>query len=90
MNKTFSENLSEDFKKENYYLPLWEDNVSWKKQHDGLPSKYSKSFNPYERWPTPESFRNYCYDEAEKDKEVKDCNTSWGWCEHCVRSKNWD
>ncbi|OAL09756.1 hypothetical protein A6V39_05325 [Candidatus Mycoplasma haematobovis] len=39
-------------------------------------------------YPNWESFRNYCYDMAQKTN-YSGCDTSNGWCMECVRNNSW-
>ncbi|OAL09753.1 hypothetical protein A6V39_05310 [Candidatus Mycoplasma haematobovis] len=74
---------------ENYYLPSWSNDALWKRIHDNLQYKWT-SRNPYDLYPTPQSFRDWCYEKAEKDKNNDDCNGTWGWCGDCLRNRDWD
>lgn len=89
--------INEQFQKQapaelkGYYLPKWEDNTIWKKQYDNLKHKgYGKNWE--EKWPKQETFRDYCYENARKDVQasMQNCNSSYGWCEECVRASEWD
>ncbi|OAL09750.1 hypothetical protein A6V39_05295 [Candidatus Mycoplasma haematobovis] len=87
VNETFSKSLTGQF--ENYYLPSWDNDAIWKRMHDFLRDRWTHS-NPYEKYPTFQSLRDYCYEMAEKDKNNGDCNGTWGWCDDCIRDRSWD
>ncbi|OAL10802.1 hypothetical protein A6V39_05705 [Candidatus Mycoplasma haematobovis] len=93
--------LSENFKLKrstgvlkSYYLPDWDNDVHWKKQYEREVSSDSRGNNVEatqfrQQFPTIESLKEYCFEEAEKDQNLTNCNVSSGWCDKCARDESW-
>lgn len=75
---------------DDWYLPKWENKIAWEKKYlteliesNGKENKHFK-----EKHPTSEKFRDFCFEQAQKENE---CNAGTGsWCSYCARKRTWD
>ncbi|OAL10759.1 hypothetical protein A6V39_01710 [Candidatus Mycoplasma haematobovis] len=73
-----------------WYFPNWEDDEIWKKQYGRLSGSVGYSANIKKKYTTPQSFRDYCFEEAKKATNLEGCPSNEGWCTTCGREKAWD
>ncbi|OAL09764.1 hypothetical protein A6V39_05365 [Candidatus Mycoplasma haematobovis] len=96
--------IAENFKKvdfaqsegEEWYFPNFFDDEIWQYVYknkyavgNSEDDRRRERENFLKRYPNWESFRNYCYDMAQRTN-YNGCDASNGWCIECARKSSWE
>lgn len=69
-----------------WYLPTWEDERIWDKQHKSFQRRSPKD---KQKFPTSSLFRDHCYKNAEREDFESCTGSNDGWCMDCTRDPEW-
>ncbi|OAL10753.1 hypothetical protein A6V39_01680 [Candidatus Mycoplasma haematobovis] len=61
-----------------------------KKQYDKLDKQFDLIGSCKNQYPNFRSFRDHCFEQAQKFKNLENCISGDGWCTECGRDKAWN